>query len=192
MQRAPFDPSNAVTFDLLAGQVRLDNTDASALVSIEDLCALCAAAGDDAARKFGQSIGQRIGKRVATRLQKALADTPPSLEDFAEQIVGQFALAGLGSLSFERWGKALIIVMTPSVMPSLFTQTALEEALHQATGRPVSLASLAKQEQQERFLVTNDAGRSRVVAWQSEGLSWGEVLVRLHGAHEASSTRGDA
>ena len=55
----------------------------------------------------------------------------------------------------------------------------LEGALHRATGRVVRCV-LMSGGVQSRFLVTGEAAAGKAREWLDGGVSWGEVLARLH------------
>jgi len=139
MPFAPFDPTRAVTFDLSSGQVHLQDSLATVIVPASALADLCSAAGDEATARFGRAIGQAMGKRVAGRLGGPEASRTEvetsTIEGFVEHLGGEFALTGMGALSLERWGRALVFVLDRATAPVLLVSTLFEAALESATGR---------------------------------------------------------
>ena len=98
------------------------------------------------------------------------------------------ALAGLGSLSLERWGRALLLVVDASPLAdSAVLGYVLGAALSSATGRDVSVARLAKDGARSRYLVASASSVERASKWIAEGVSWGDVLVRLHAPAEGGN-----
>ncbi|RYE82203.1 MAG: hypothetical protein EOO75_21055 [Myxococcales bacterium] len=183
MSLPSFDPTKAVTFDLARGLVRLDDDSARLLVPAAALLALVKAAGPAASEAFGRALGEPLGERVARRLSGSQALRASSPDVVLDHLSGEMAVIGLGTLSIERWGRALLLVVDRSPLAqdndaSLLTQV-LEAALHQATGRPVKCVLLSGGAQ-SRFLITGDAAARHAREWIASGMSWGEVLARLH------------
>ena len=110
MAHARFDPSHAVRFDLSRGQVKLDGREDRLLLPSEVVLELWREASDEAKKSFGHRLGSEIGRRVAGRLG-AVAGS--SIAAVVEHLGGDLALAGLGSFSVERWGRALVLRMSP-------------------------------------------------------------------------------
>jgi hypothetical protein len=186
MPYAPFDPKRAVTFDLTAGQVHLQDSEPAVMVPAAALADLCKIAGDLATGNLGRSIGQTMGKRVAARLGGADGS---SIEGFVEHLAGELAVAGWGSLSLERWGRAMVLVVDRGAQTSLMCAI-LEAALEAATTRKARCVPLVQEQHRARLLVTSAASAEKVAQWLARGVSWGEVLVRLHPPQKA--TGGDA
>src|SRR5438093_1423720 len=103
MSHVRFDPSKAVTFDLSHGLVHLEGAPSRLLVPAEALGALAAAAGSAPTRAFGRALGEAIGRRAALGLEAT-----SGADAVLEHVGGEVGLAGLGSLSLERWGRALV------------------------------------------------------------------------------------
>ena len=97
-----------------------------------------------------------------------------------EHLGGELALLGLGSLGVERWGNALVLTLDHGALGDPIASAILASALDAATGRSVQAVPLAKDGTRARFLVTGEAGAEKAKAWLAEGVSWGDVLVRLH------------
>ena len=182
MADAPFDPTGAVTFDLAVGNVNLAHASPRVLAPADGLARLCEAAGEDATRGFGVAVGSAMGGRIARSLgedgsKDGLREV--SMERFVDHLRGEFALAGLGSVGMELWGKALLFVVKSATMPSLFVASVLDGALTEATGRAAVCVRLAESEDETRFLAIGQNGARLVVEWIAQGVFWGEMLVRL-------------
>src|SRR5262245_38721231 len=109
-----FDPSKAVTFDLSHGLVHLEGAPSRLLVPSDALVLLAKAAGPEAAAMFGRSLGEAMGRRVASRLAATEGVSSTPVEVVVDHLGGELALAGLGSLGLERWGRALVLVVDQS------------------------------------------------------------------------------
>jgi hypothetical protein len=195
MAVARFRPDHDVTFDLAHGLVHLEGAPARVLVPADALCALCAAAGEEAAATFGRAMGRSMGARVAARLAPlAEADEAhpgeagaraASIETMVDHLGAELSLAGLGSLGIERWGHALVIVVDHSPLGAGgdgLLEAVVGEAVGAATGRPVRAVLLARDGARARLLMTNGAVAERVRGWLRSGVVWGEALARLHAA----------
>ena len=111
MASPPFDASKAVTFDLSRGQIQKDD-EPRLLVSASALLALCQAAGVDATGVFARAAGDAIGRAIARRFERTGSDArDASVETVVEHLSGELAVAGFGTLSAERWGRALVLVV---------------------------------------------------------------------------------
>lgn len=193
MSDLPFDPSKAVTFDLAHGLVHLDGAPRRLLVPADALMVLAQAAGDSAAAGFGRTLGEAMGQRVANRLASAGGTGAVVVEVVVEHLAGELALSGLGSLGLERWGRGLVMVLDQSPLAAagdLLVGAVLEGAIAAASGRKVHAVLLNREAVRARFLIGGAAGATKARGWISEGIAWGEVLVRLHQTHD--TPRGDA
>lgn len=194
MPHAPFDPSKAITFDLAHGQVRLDETPPRALVPAEALAALANAAGREASEAFAKALGEPLGQRVARRLGgSADKAREASVDEVVDHLGGELALAGLGSLSLERWGRAVVLVVDQSPLLGAgegLLAAILSSALRGATGRDARCAPLMREGVRTRFLVASEKAAERAQGWLKDGASWGDVLARLH--TPSNETRGNA
>jgi len=111
------------------------------------------------------------------------------VEVVVEHLGGELALAGLGSLALERWGRAAVLVVDQSPLGAggdAVLEGVLAGAIAAAAGRPALALLLGREGSRARFLLGSDAGVTRVRAWLAGGVPWGEALVRLH------APRGDA
>ncbi len=179
----PPEPAGAVTFDLAHGQVRLSqgaDSGRSALVPVSVLRALVGAAGDEAAASAGRTLGKSLGGRVAARGDARAAEIGGVVHAFAVEI----ALAGLGTLSLERWGRAMVLRLeeTPLAGASAdaFLAGVLEALVSTAVHREVRAVPLGRDGAIARFLLANAATAARATSLVAGGTPWGDVLVRLH------------
>lgn len=187
MPEPRFDPAMMVTFDFDRGAVELDATskdDARAIVVAADaLLALAEAAGGDAVKTFGRTIGERIGRRASERSGAEGGARGASLASVVDLLGGEMAVVGLGALSIERWGDALVVVVDGSPFGAAgdaLLASAIEGALSVLSGRSVGAALLERSGARARFFVGGARGRARVAELLMEGKTWGETLVKLH------------
>jgi hypothetical protein len=183
------DPKKAVTFDLANGQVRLgpseepeaSDTRRAVIVPAAAFSALIAAAGEVAARDLGRALGRGIGDRVRTRMSVREA----GVEQVTSELATELALVGLGTLAFERWGRALVAVVGAAPVEGAtgdaFIAATLEGALAAASGRELRTLPLARMGNELRVLVANVATIERAHGLIAEGASWGDAITRLHG-----------
>jgi hypothetical protein len=196
MPEPRFDPSKAVTFDLGNGLVHVEGTPSLLLVPGNALAELCAAAGPEAVAAFGRAIGEPMGRRLAGRFSTPEGEgsvREASLETVVDHLGGEIAIAGIGSLEFERWGHALVLVIDHSPLGAggdELIEAVLAAAMEAATGRRVRTLALARDATRVRFLVAGNAAVEKARAWLADGMSWGEALAKLHSKSPAA--RGDA
>lgn len=182
MPNLRFDPSQAVTFDLTQGLVHLEGAPARLLVPAAALLALATAAGAEATATFAHALGEAMGRRVEGRLTAEGVGAAP-VDVVVEHLGGELALAGLGSLGLERWGRAVVLVVDHSPLGAegdALLEGVLAGAVAVAAGRAALALRLGRDGGRARFLLGSDAGVTKVRAWLSEGVPWGEALVRLH------------
>ncbi len=175
MDTSTFDPTRSVVFDLNRGQVKLDGGGAVLVVPTEALAQLDGAA----LRQFGSLLGRQSGSRIRARL----SGVGVSLEAMVDQLGGEMALGGLGSLTIERWGQALVVVVENCVLGAQaheLMSAYVEAALHAAVGREVTALFLQQTPQSFRLLLCGKAASARVKGWIAGGGSWGDALVALH------------
>lgn len=194
-----FDPAAAVTFDMAFGHVHLDGAPNRVLVPAKTLLELALAAGEDALADLGHALGEPMGRRVGTRLSEEGDGDPAerrmravrgaSLEKVVTELSGELALAGLGALSAERWGRAIVWVVDQSPFgedgdPLL--AHILQAALRAMVDSPARLVPLEREGVRARFLVVSGAAVQDVRARLAKGDHWATVVAALHGKGEPS------
>jgi hypothetical protein len=179
MTAPAFDATRAIRFDLTEGSVRANGQDEPlVLVPSSALSSLLASGPAEAAETFGRTLGGAIGRRAAAEIDD-LATTP--IETFVTQLAGHAALLGVGSLSIERWGRALVIVLERSPLAALLLAPLVAAALETASGRKVWSVLLSNEEGAARILVASQGGVERVRNWLTSGLGWRDALAKLQG-----------
>ena len=177
----------AVTFDLVHGQVRLGDGDTATavLVPTSVWASLVIAAGPEAARAAGRAFGESLGARILSKLGVG-AFGDGSVEDAVYALAEELALVGLGALSLERWGRALVLVVESSsssdAQPVLddFVVAVLEGTLVQASRRDVHVRRIARDGAALRTLIGSASTTARVGKWLDDGVPWGDAITRLH------------
>ncbi len=190
MSEAGFDPTHAVAFDLARGLVHVDGAPGYAVVPGDALSALWASAPEAARTAFASAVGHEIGRRTALRMGGAQAVRASAAETVLEHVGGEIALAGLGATSFERWGHALVFVLAGSPLgggADGLLETILATAIGTATGAPVRAACLGREGVTARFLLSGEAGVSRVREMIARGAGWREAVVALHASPGGAS-----
>lgn len=179
MATTRFDPSYSVEFDLGRGQIAVRGSSERVLIPADALAALCEGCEAEVRRDFARRVGTEAGRRAAERLgDPARAE----IESVVEQLGGDLALMGFGSLALERWGRALVLSVSGSPFGAGGDELlagVLEGALQRAFGRDVGAVRLVREDVRVRFLITSRAGSDRVRDWLSSGTPWSEALTRL-------------
>jgi hypothetical protein len=191
MDTSTFDPTRAVVFDLARGQVALESGGALLLMPADVVATACAQLDPNVVRQLGTALGRQSGARVRTRLAHAAAAT---LEQIVEQLGGEISLGGFGSLTIERWGRALVARIDGYPLGGHGQELLggyIEGALQTSVEREVTALPLERTAQSLRFLLCNKGVASKVKGWLLAGNSWGDALAGLHGA-PSHGPRGDA
>jgi hypothetical protein len=188
MSSVEFNPSEAVTFDLQYGHIHLDGAPTRVMVPAEALVALCNKAGDEEAAAMGHAIGEAMGRRARVRLAGGGDNRHDQVrrvefEQVISQLAGEVALTGIGCLSAERWGKALVLVVDQSPLgedgDALMAEI-LQAALHALVGREIRVMKLQREGVRARFLAVSGAVAEAVRERIRSGENWGAVLSALH------------
>jgi hypothetical protein len=179
MDSPSFDPTRAVRFDLPNGSVRTGGEgERVVLLPTAALDDVLLSAPPEAVEALGRALGTAIGRRAAARM----ADPRTAgIDEFVTQLAGEAALVGVGALSVERWGRALIVVVADSPLIGTLLAPLVASAVEAASGRAVACMLLSRDEHAARILVSSTGGASRVREWIAGGMPWGEALVKLHG-----------
>jgi hypothetical protein len=183
-----FDPSHSVEFDLGRGQIAVRGGSERVLIPADALVALCEGSDPEVRRDFARRVGTEAGRRTAERLGDPAR---ANIEAVVEHLGGDLALMGFGSLALERWGRALVLVVSGSPFGTAGDELlacVLEGALQRAFGRDVGAVRLIRDDARVRFLVSSRSGSARVREWLSAGVPWGEALAWL----DAGRGRGDS
>jgi hypothetical protein len=182
MDKSSFDPTRAVVFDLPRGHVTLQGQSPAILLGADALAQLCATLENEALRQFGARLGKSAGTRIRTRLSP---DQSLTLEQMVDQLGGEVSLSGLGSLSIERWGQALVVRLEGCPLGEAgreLMSAYLEGALARAVDREVSAVILESGAESFRILLGSRNGSARVESWLAAGGSWADALAALHQA----------
>jgi hypothetical protein len=177
---AGFDPTHAVRFDLARGSVVAGAQERHVVLSCAVLDDLVLVAGTEAAHAIGRQLGAPIGRRISARLGGVPGVRASTLERVVAELAGELAVTGLGVVTLERWGRALIVAVDrPAVSDLPFLAAIVEGLLESATESVVRCLSLGRDGPRARILVTSESAAARARELQSEGLPWGVVLTRL-------------
>lgn len=177
-----FDPNGAVRFDLNRGAAsdargaRLLVMPAAALEGIERAHAPAVAA-------LGVEIGKACGARVASRLGGDGGVRNAQLEVVVSHLAGELAVAGIGAVHVERWGRAMVcVVSNPSFPSDAFLAAVLGGALGAASGRDVAAAPLGKDGNAIRFFIGTKATAERVRGFVAQGKGFAQIVTTLQQA----------
>lgn len=195
MTEPAFDPAQALKIDLSRGLLTLQGSSGRVLVPTDGLVELLTAANGDAVAAFGAGMGSEIGRRISDRLGSGIQQA--SVELFLEHLGGELALTGLGSLSVERWGKALVLCVEGLKVDARLERviaSLLEAALQRSLSRDVAAILLSREGAVLRFLVAGRHARPQIEKWLAAGIPYGDVLTKLHQASvaESGTTRGES
>ena len=174
------DLTHAVRFDLPRGSVHGAGQERAVLLPANVFAELLRAAGPEVSASIALEMGESIGTRVAQRLGGRYGVRAATLEAVVTALAAEIALAGLGALSLERWGKAMLLVLhNAPAIEHKFLATLFEGAIASSTGSPAHCAVVASDSAGVHILVGSVTGIDRVRQWISQGTGWGEAVVRL-------------
>jgi hypothetical protein len=178
MAAASFDPTHAVRFDLPRGRVSAGDGERLLLVPLSAVEAIALSATPEAVEALGRALGAAIGKRAAVRLG---ADQGATIEAFVTQLAGEAAIAGVGTLGVERWGRALVVVVEGSPLSGPLLGPLVAAAIEAASGRRVWTTLLSRDEATARIFVGSENGTARIREWLASGVAWADAVARLQG-----------
>jgi len=197
MPEAPkFDPTESVTFDLPFGHVHLDSAPNRVLIPASQLVGLCQAATPEAVKALADAMGEVMAKRASLRLAQGAPDRlaevrEASFDAVVEQVAAELALAGLGALSAERWGRALVLVHDQSplgVDGDGFVAMLLETALGSLSGAELRVVVLERDAVRVRFFVCAQQTARAVGDRLAGGEHWASVVATLHQRGDRAAT----
>ncbi len=178
------DLTRALQFDLSKGTVRLDDG-ASVVVSAKSFGDLLAAVSADVRARIASELGASMGARLQKRSGGQAGVRQGTLEAVVSNLSAELALAGLGSCTLERWGRAMVMYIndTPIDAPD-FIAVLITSAISTSTGAAAYSTVLSKQsggDTSVRVLIASQAAAQRVRNWLDQGVSWGDAITRLQG-----------
>ena len=148
------------------------------LVPTAALDDLVLSAPPEAVVAVGRALGAAIGRRAAARMVDPLG---ASTDEFVTQLAGEASVAGVGLLSVERWGRALVVLIEDSPLIGTLLAPMVASAIEAASGRQAWCTLLSRDERVARLLVASELAVGRAREWIASGVGWSEALGRLHG-----------
>jgi hypothetical protein len=179
----PFDPAGYFAFDLAHGAVHTRHGDRVLMLSSDVISPLVATAARHGDLTAVRSLGKRMGEHAARSLGGDVAGQSP--EDVLQHAAGTLALLGWGTLSMERWGRALVLVLEGAPQldaDSLGLAALLGGLLTSLGGRDVACVPIGRS---ARFVVVHPQVAETVWSWAKEGVSLPEIVGRLGEEEEA-------
>ncbi|MFO0737003.1 MAG: hypothetical protein U0270_14040 [Labilithrix sp.] len=174
-----FDPNGAVRFDMTNGATSDVRGTKFLLVPAAALEALDRTT-PGALAHIGAEVGRACGARIVARLGGESEVRGATLDVIVTHLAGELAIAGLGSVSVEQWGKALVVVLAnPNVNSDGFLAAALAGAVSVAVGREVCMIPIGREGNVARFYIGTQQTMIRCRSLVSSGKSWMEILQAL-------------
>ena len=132
--------------------------------------------------QIGTQIGRACGSRLAARLGGDGGVRAAPLEVVITHLAGELAIAGIGAVHIERWGRAMVaIVSNPSIANDAFVGAVLAGALSAASGREVDAAALGRAGGQARYFLGSAPTSVRARGLVAQGKGYAEVVAILQG-----------
>jgi hypothetical protein len=178
MPSQPFNPNGAVRFDLRSGSA--SDSGGARLVLVPS--AALEGLDSEVLEQIGNQIGRACGARIAARLGGDNGVRATEVEVVITHLAGELAIAGIGAVHIERWGRALVaIVANPSVSDDAFISEVLAGALSTASGRQVSAVALGREHGEARYFLGTAATTERVRELVSQGMGHAKVVAAIQG-----------
>ncbi len=173
-----FDPNGAVRFDLKNGAAA--DAKGGRLVLVP--AAVLGALDDETLTRIGEELGRACGARVAGRLGGDAGVRAAQLEVVVSHLAGELAIAGVGAVHVERWGRAMVVVVqNAGVAHDGFVSAVLSGALSAASGRDLAAAHIGKDGVRSRYFLGSAATADRARDLAAGGKGHVEVLATLQG-----------
>jgi hypothetical protein len=183
-----FDMSGALKFDLARGRVSLnqenERNSAQIVLPAAALSGLWRSLSVAQLKDFGHTTGAVLGARAATRLGPGLHSLEP--RDVVEHLGGELALSGLGSLTLESWGQALVFAVVGCPLSDdpdtdgVWLAALLEGALVRLFSRELEVVPLKATGSTVRLVLCNRSAGAQVRGWLASGSSFGDIIERLN------------
>ncbi len=175
-----FDPKGQLRFDATTGSALDAANQRLLVVPCHALDDLLKASGRKASSTFGAAVGKACGARVASRLGGPEGVRRRGAETVLSHLAGELGVLGLGQVSIERWGRAMLFVVGGcAIADDACVAQVFEGALGAATGRDARCLVLARNADGARVLVASESGIERARALLASGSSWTDVVVKL-------------
>lgn len=200
--RTGLDLRGSVTFSLGRGRVDLAvsqgeakghgeaDSARAAIVPLNALVEIARSAGLEAARALGASVGVLTGERARAALGGVADVRAATMEQVVEVLAGSLALSGLGALSMERWGRAMIVRIEGAPIGGFEVESmlegAIEAAITAASGRGVAATTVTSEGGRMRLFIGRHATAERFVDGRRRGVAWTQTLAELHDAKGAA------
>jgi hypothetical protein len=179
MAETSFRVDGKLTFDVSRGTATGHGHEAMVVFPATALEALLARIPPGDGRQVLSEVGAAIGKRAADSLGGTAAVRRSPLESVVAELGAQFAAAGLGLLSIERWGRAMVLTLEHASLGGGSITALLEGAFCAATDSRGECVLLSEQGGAKRALFTSSRAAAQAREWVREGVAFGEVLSRL-------------
>jgi hypothetical protein len=176
-----FDPNGAVKFDLKSGAASDARGQRVVLLPSAAIDAL-AKNHENVFVQLGNELGRACGARVAQRLGGDNGVRGAQLEVVVSHLAGELAIAGIGAVHVERWGRAMVCVVTnPSVNSEAFVGAVVAGALSAAASRELVPAAIGNEGGEVRFFVGTRATADRARTLAAQGKKFSEIVAALQG-----------
>lgn len=174
------DLTHAVRFDLSKGTVS-HGDGASVVVPAKSFGELIAAVSSDVRARVASELGNAMGARMQKRAGGSSGVRSASLESVVSSLSAELAISGLGTVTLERWGRAMVMHVTQSPIDAPdFLAVLVTSAISTSTGASAFSTVLSKQDG-VRVLIGSQSAAQRARKWLDEGVAWGDAIARLQG-----------
>jgi hypothetical protein len=177
-----FDPTNAVTFDVAHGTVKTGKTGEEHRVVLVPKGALgdvIDSVGDVGARALGNAIGRAAGEHMLETMGSVQKIREAALDVVITQLAGELSIRGVGLVTMERWGRAMIVAIESPISTSgEFLAGLIETAFASSTGRDLKTVCLDRGSP-ARILLANQAVVTKAKSLLGDGVDFNTLVSRL-------------
>ena len=173
MPPSPFDPKDAIRFDMNEGSVHSSAGTKMVVLSAQSVGALIAATGSQGGIGILRNLGDTVGAEALASLGRSTEGL--AFTEVLEHIGGWLRLAGWGKLRAEVWGDAIVLEFTSKTVNARAAERLLEGLFTRVCGRSVSCV----QGEGNRFILVNPEVEAGVRERLASGMRLGAVVGEL-------------
>jgi hypothetical protein len=174
------DMTHAVRFDLSQGTVS-HGDGSSVVVSAKAFADLIGAVSADVRARIASDLGSAMGTRIQKRSGGEQGVRSASLETVVSNLSAELAVSGFGTLTLERWGRAMVLHLTHSPVDAPDFLAVLVTSAISSSTRAAAFSTVLSKQDGVRVLIASQSAAQRVRKWLDEGVSWGDAVTRLQG-----------
>jgi len=173
MPTSPFDPKDAIRFDMNEGAVHSSAGTKMVVLSAQSVGALIAATGSQGGIGILRNLGDTLGAEALASLGRSTEGL--AFTEVLEHVGGWLRLAGWGKLRAEVWGEAIVLEFSSKTVNARAAERLLEGLFTRVSRCSISCVH----GEGNRFLLVNPEIEAAVRERLSSGARLGAVVGDL-------------